>query len=360
MPVDYNAARHLLEKIFTCAELDLLEGSAPPIGEHIRAACDTLFNSRTQAYREVLLGCVIARIQDRTINVRQPYVDQGPHSFSGRSLDERSINPFLQERRIPSSKGPYLSVFRRSVQFDPGTRAGLRDKPGYDALLSVISQLERTTSESDLAALLHYLLYRFAQLREAANVSLSRLHRISLEQYDRLISGLLATRSGGRFPVLVVVATFTAISEFFELDWDISWQTINAADAPSGASGDITISSGGTILLAAEVTERSIDRSRVITTFNTKISPAGIEEYLFFTRPSSVQAEARQQAQQYFAQGHEVNFVETKNWILMSLATMGRKGRDSFNKALLKLIDSPDIPRTLKVAWNGQITAILP
>lgn len=359
MPINPEEARGLLDIAFPQAEQDLLQGSVPQVGEQIRSACDVLFRSHTQAYREVVLGCVIARIQDKSINIRLPYVDQGPDAFSGRSLDERVINPFLQEKRIPSSRGPYLSVFRRSVQFDLGIRPGLRDKTGYDAFLTVISYLKSASQDSELLLLLRHLLYKFAELRETSDVPISRLQRISLEQYDILTSGLLATSSGGRFPVLLVVATFSAIKEFFDLDWTIAFQGINVADTASGAGGDITITSGSRIVMAVEVTERPIDRTRVAATFNTKIAPAGIEDYLFFVRSSGVAPEARQQARQYFAQGHEVNFLEIKDWILMSLATMGMRGRASFNSALVGLLEAPDVLRTMKVAWNEQIAGLI-
>jgi hypothetical protein len=358
MSINYIAARSLLDEIFLQVEKELLNGSTPIVDGSVQSACDKIFASPTQAYREVLLGCLIARIQDRDVNIRQPYIDQGSHAFSGRSLDERVVNPFLHDNRIPGSRGPYLSVFRRSVQFDNSTRAGLRDKDGYDALLTVIAYIESTSEDAKLLELLRYILYRFIELREEAEISLSRIQRISLEQYDALISGLLATPSGGRFPVLLVVATFKAIKSFFNLDWEITWQGINVADRASGAGGDITVKRNNEVMMAAEVTERPVDRSRIVTTFNTKIAPSGLEDYLFFVKLSGVDSEAKKQVRQYFAQGHEVNFLEIKDWIINCLATIGSRGRAVFNKELLNLLDAPDIPRTLKVAWNSQIDGI--
>lgn len=359
MPIDYVAARKLLDEVFALAEDDLLKDVQPTLSEPVRLACDVLFRSRTQAYREVLLGCVIARIQEKSINIRQPYVEQGPNAFSGRTLDERVINPFLREKQIPSSGGPYLSVFRRSVQFDTSIRGGLRDKSSYDAFLTVIAYLQLLEQDPKLIEFLRYLLYKFAELREKASIPLSKLQRISLPQYAELLSGLLAVPSGGRFPVLLAIATFLTIKEFFGLDWNITWQGINVADAASGAGGDISIRSAEKTLMAAEVTERPIDKSRVIATFNTKIAPIGIEDYLFLVKLSKVEEDAKEQAHRYFAQGHEVNFLEIKDWILMSLATMGKKGRTIFNKTLVDLLEAPDTPRTLKVAWNGQVARIV-
>ena len=355
MPIDYDVAGSLLEGAFAQAERHLLAGTAPATFPFLVENCDLIFQSNTQAYREALLGCAIARIQDKSINIRLPYVDQGTDAFSGRSLDERVINPFLQERQIPSTRGPYLSVFRRSVLFEPSTRAGLRDKEGFDAFLNIIEHLLSVPGDAELNAVLRYLLFPFTLLREAANVPVTRLQRISLEQYDVLISGLLATPSGGRFPMLLVITTFLAVKDFFGLDWEIAWQGINVADTASGAGGDITITTGEQTVMAVEVTERAVDRSRVVATFNTKIASAGIEDYLFFVRSPDVEPAARQQARQYFAQGHEVNFVEIKNWILTLLATMGSKGRNGFNRSLIELLESDDVPTAMKTAWNDQI-----
>jgi hypothetical protein len=121
--------------------------------------------------------------------------------------------------------------------------------------------------------------------------------------------------------------------------------------------GDITIAEDGKILMAVEVTERAVDRARVVSTFNTKIAPFGIEDYLFFSKTPD--PDARRQANQYFAQGHEVNFLKIKKWILMNMASMGKRGRAAFNANLLDLLGREDVPRQLKVAWNDQVNKIL-
>ena len=125
MPIEYDAARAELETAFDSAESSLLTGqSVDAPNRHVVEALDIVFSSNTQAFREVLLGCLLARIQDKAINVRRPYVSQGDDAYNGRTLDERVVNPVLQGKRIPSSRGPFLSVFRRSVEFRLITRDG--------------------------------------------------------------------------------------------------------------------------------------------------------------------------------------------------------------------------------------------
>ncbi len=356
--IDLKVARATLEELFTSVQADLLSQTAPPIPAVLAPAFDGLFATNIQSYREALLGCALARLQNRTINVRLPYAGQGENAFNARTLDEEAVNPFLQEHRIPSSRGPYLAMFRRNFRFEASMRQGQRSKEAFDTFLALIAALQNRNDEADLRAFTVYLLYKFAKLREAAEVPLSRLQRISLEQYETLIGSLLTTPSGGRLPVVLVVAAFRTIKDFFGKDWAIEYQGINVADGATGVGGDITIKNEGRIIFAAEVTERPLERARVVATFNTKIAPNGIEDYLFFVPLNTLSPQARQQAQQYFAQGHEVNFLEIKGWVLTSLATMGKQGRKLFNAHLLALMNDPTMPRQLKVAWNDYIAAL--
>jgi len=360
MPItlDYDAARQVLEEAFRRAEEDLLADREPKAPRDFRQNIESIFASSVQAYREVLLGCLVARSLDRGLDVHLPYTSQGELAFSGRSLDERVINPILHEERIPCTRGPYLSVFRRSVRFDNTVRDGLRDKAGYDALLKALDKVQSCSSEKKLRGFLTCVAFAFLKLREAASVPLSRLRMVSLEQCDTLIDLLIGKPSGGRFPVMLAVAAFSAIRERFGLDWEIEAQGINVADSASGAGGDITISVQGEVLMAAEVTERALDRSRVLATFNTKIAPSDIEDYLFLVKEKPSNAGVLEQARQYFAQGHDVNFLKIKHWIVGTLASLGRQGRQAFLANLIDQVDDQDTPRALKVAWNECVAVI--
>jgi hypothetical protein len=358
--LNYNRARNVLEEAFREVEADLRQGRpAPDVPDFVVRACATIFQSETQSYREVLLGCIVAKILDHSVNVRQPYARQGPKAFGARSLDQKVINPFLQDHQIPASRGAYLAVFRRSVQFVPQTKEGLRDQRGYDAFLEVLGYLEGVADDARLGAFLRFVLRRFAELREAAQVTVNRLQRLSLPQYDALIAGLLALQSGGRLPVLLVQATVLAMRETLGLNWEIISQGINVADRPVGVGGDITIARRGTPVLVIEVTEQPVDRARLVATFRTKISPAALTDYLFVQRAAEIPPELLQQAQQYFAQGHEVSFVEIRRWVLDVLAAIGREGRNAFLRTIQDLIDSADIPGWLKAAWNELIARIV-
>ncbi|MGH9326518.1 MAG: hypothetical protein ACRD2B_07515 [Terriglobia bacterium] len=43
----------------------------------------------------------------------------------------------------------------------------------------------------------------------------------------------------------------------------------------------------------------------------------------------------------------------------MCLATVGRRGRNTFNRRLLGLVDDPEMPSSVKVGWNRQIEKLV-
>lgn len=358
MELDYEAAKTTLSTIFDEAEAAFQASENPGTSEKAVAKdLAAIFTSKTQAYREAFIGTILARLQDKNINLTLPYVKHGPTAYHARELDQSAINPFLKEKQIPSSGGPFLSSLRRGIKFTKSTAVGIRDKIAYSAFVRLVKHAQSINDDQELHKLLHVVLYQFVQLREASTVSVAHVNRLSIPQYETLIDGLLKVPSGGRFPVYLVVATLQALNETLKLAWDIQHQGINVADAADSQAGDITISVNSKVLLAAEVTERVVEKSRVVSTFASKIGPHGIEDYIFFVKfkASGADPEAVRQAQQYFAQGHEVSFVDIKTWCLNTLVSFGKGARLAFNTKMAGLLEATDVPAKMKVAWNDQI-----
>lgn len=356
--LEYEQAERHLRSAIDMAEHDALVGghNFPQDEDSYSHDLNVLFASSTQAFREALVGCILARLNDPTIDASKPYVKHGANAYNGRTLCSKVVTPILRDKQIPVSTGPFLSALRRGVRFTETMRIGIRDQDAFTAFLSIVGHINRL-DEDLLTSLLVKFCIRFVGLREAANVRISKLQRISHEQYGILIDGLLKISSGGRFPMFLAEALFHAICLAFELDWKIIVQGINVSDSASGAGGDVEIWRGDELVLAAEITERRIDTTRVQATFQSKISPFSIQDYLFLVT-NDADAEAIAQARRYFIQGHEVNFVNLRDYILMMLVSVGSHGRERFNRVLTERIENADTPTTLKVAWNAQITRL--
>lgn len=346
-------AQELLEVTFALAEEAARENAEVTFSEDVILATDRLFSSVTQAYREALIGCAVARVIDPEIDIHLPATEDGDKAFSGRSLADNVITPFMRGRSVPVSVSPYLSSLRGGAKFVEGGEPRIqRDKEGFAALVSLVDFLANHDQEVARSYLI-YLLRRFISLRDQNNIALKKIAKPSLEQFARLVEGLLSTKSGGRFPMLLAVATFQTLNECHSLGWEIEWQGINVADKASGAVGDITIKKDGEVVLGVEVTERPVDGGRVTWIFNQKVSPVGLDDYLFLT---TVQPDptALTVARSYTAVGHEMNFVILDTWIVNILSVLGGC-RPVFQAKVLDLLNSKETPSELKVAWNNQM-----
>ncbi len=353
-----NEAVEILRESFQLAEDDHRERAAANVPEAIAETTKRLFTSVTQAYREALVGCAIARVIDQDIDIRLPATADGEHAFSGRSLADNVVTPFLRDRAIAISASPYLSALRGGAKFVKGGAPRIqRDKEGFDALVAVVDYL-RALGVDEAKTYLCYLLRQFIELREAGVIALKKIAKPNLDQLGNLVAGLLTVKSGGRIPALLATALFQTVSECHSLDWDVQFQGINVADKASGAVGDITILKAGTIVLGVEVTERPIDQARVTLTFNQKVSPSGVADYLFITT-AKPEKEALEAARRYTGVGHEMNFVPLESWLIHNLAIVGPACRALFQAKMIDLLSAQGTSADLRVAWNDKMDQAL-
>jgi hypothetical protein len=356
--IDYNEAREVLTKEYERAEVLFGDGQTVAVPDEVAQAIARVFQSNTESHKEVLIGLAIARILDPEIDLHLPYVKLGENAFNARELDQRVINPFLRNHAVPCTTGPYLNTFRRSVIFNEATAKGVRDTESYTGILSFITALEDANADT-ARSYLRYLMIGFVNLREAANILLVDVRRISLDQYSAIIDGLLPLQTGGWLPVLLAVATLQTLTECFGLGWRIEWQGINVADRARGEAGDISVYHGDEPKFSIEVTEREVDRNRVTYVFDTKIAPNGLDDYLFFYTATEPTAEAREAARRYFAQGHDVNLISIRDWIITTLTTIGPQCRRMFTEQFRELLNTQGVPAALKHAWNEQLRGLV-
>lgn len=355
---DPAAARGLLERAFAEAEALFANGLEPPTDAGIAARLDVVFASATQAFREVLAGCALVRLVDPGFDIRLPYANHGDRAFNGRTLDEQVVNPFLQARGVPCSRGPYLSTFRRSVRFVPETGQGIRDKTAYAGFLDVVTALEDADTAA-AASLLLAIAYRFVRLRERERIDLVRVNRMSLPQFRTLLGHLLGTPSGGLIPVMIATAVLRGVAQHAGLGWTIECQGINVADRASGVGGDVTVSQDGRVLFAVEVTERPIDEARLVSTFRTKIAVHSLSQYVFLHTGAPPTDEALRAAERYFSQGHDIVFFAVADWAATTVGTFGPDCRALCLHDLVEQLGVPGVRAFVRMAWNDALQKVI-
>jgi hypothetical protein len=350
-----ESADALLRETFDVALADYEADTGVTVPPEVEADTERLFESATATFREILIGQALLRAVDADAEIHLVRKDQGS-TVTGRTITEQIVTPYMQAQSVPVLKNPFLSAGRGALRLEPGGESRTyRDKEAFNRLVSVITYLRAPDREA-AKGYLRYLLKRFIVLRESANIPLTEVPRLSLEQYATITVELLKIPSGGRMPALVGVALLQTISDVFGLHWELEWQGINVSDKSSGAVGDITVRSGGAIILGLEVTERPVGEARVADTFSAKIGPNMLADYLFvLTREPN--DDARAVARRLFSMGHEVNFVRIDEWTRNVLSTVGPAGRSIFQGRIRALLSAGGVPNVLKVGWNQAVSA---
>ena len=101
---------------------------------------------------------------------------------------------------------------------------------------------------------------------------------------------------------------------------------------------------------------KMLSRGRVAATFEQKIAPNMLEDYLFVTT-TQPETDAVQAAHNYTGVGHEINFVQLQPWLINNLATIGPRCRGIFQTRMLTLLESQNAD--LKVIWNEMMDAAI-
>ena len=312
-------------------------------------------NSKTATFREILIGQSLLRCVDADAEIHLVRKDQGS-TVTGRTITEQIVTPFMQSQSVPVLKGgPYLSAGRGDLRLEVGGESRkYGDKEAFNRLVSVIGYL-RQSNQDGAREYLRHLLKRFIVLRESANIKLTEVPRLSLEQYATIITELLKIPSGGRMSALIGVALLQTMRSVFDLPWEVEWQGINVPDKSSGAVGDITVRSGGSIILGLEVTERQVGEARVSDTFTDKIAPNKLVDYLFVLTKEPNE-NARAVTRKLFIRGHEVNFVRIEEWTRNVLSIVGSSGRSIFQQNMIAQLGAAGVPNALKVGWNQAVS----
>jgi hypothetical protein len=319
------------------------------------AEFNKLFSSKTQSMKEALLGCALMHYTDQSVNIRQPYLKLGENAFSGRTLDQKVINPFLTKEDFSCTNGPYLAVFRRKINFTPELENIFKDKEAYKTMLGFISKLEQYKSKEEIETFIIALLVEFIKARNESKIPVFKLRANSIDQFRTYLTNFLEIKSGGLIPVLITVAFFQTVNEVFTFNWEITWRGINVADKAKGDEGDITIKENNKTILAVEITERPIDANRIISTINTKVMKNELKTYLFIYTTKKPDEKAQKTANSYFSTGIEINFANIMDLIINFFIIFDNNVRKVFSEKLFLLIDSNDTPVNIKKAWNDNI-----
>ena len=110
-------------------------------------------NIKNRACLRLLLACSLAKVHNPNVDIRKPYTEIGtPDAYSGRSLDEKHLGPFLNKHKLPTnSTTAFLTPALRnmSVTLTPDLNLEGRPPELYKTTLQLLTDVytEKVSAE---------------------------------------------------------------------------------------------------------------------------------------------------------------------------------------------------------------------
>lgn len=245
----------------------------------------------------LLMSCLLGKLDKPHVDPRKPYTEiGGTDSFSGRTYDERYLNKFINEHRLPvNPTTAFLTPTLRNIDHPLSTDRQLVGRP-RDLYKKTLELLEDVAEQRIAADVLFVETVRVLLLlrdeKQARMASLlGALERtkdslpLSTESIVTLISQHLACKNASRLPVLIVAAVYEAAGTRLAESM-FTLNSHNAADLQTGSLGDVEICLVGddSVVTAYEMKMKRVTLDDIDAAV-TKIAraPTRIHNYLFVT-----------------------------------------------------------------------------
>ena len=250
-----------------------------------------------RAGARLLMSCLLGKLDKPNVDPRKPYTEiGGTDSFSGRTYDERYINKFINEHRLPvNPTTAFLTPTLRNINQPLTTERELIGRP-RDLYKKTLELLEDVAEKRIAADVLFVETVRVLMLLRDEKIArmaslLGALARtedalpLSSETIVTLISQHIACKNASRLPVLVVAAAYEAAGSRLSENI-LPLNSHNAADLQTGSLGDVEICLIGedSVVTAYEMKMKRVTHDDIETAV-TKIarSHSKIHNYLFIT-----------------------------------------------------------------------------
>jgi hypothetical protein len=332
------------------------------IPEQVQAAIAACINSETKTYRYVLPTQILGKLTDPGVDI---FCVQAQGAANGgwdaRSLCHKAVVEFDRENAmvLGGSAEPYLNNPLRIPRLDSSHRTQQKDKAGFDSLLVVLAHANKSSAacEEVFAAVLKAIKSRL----EVTQVLFPVPNRLSLEQAMELMSRYLHERTGGARLQAVATALFDSIGSGFSLYARVESDSVNAADASTGAVSDIRcLDAAGKIVLAVEVKDRDLSVSQM----QDKLPEARqqeVRELLFLIRgevPEDQRQPVSEIVSREFSTGHNLHVHDFEAFARSVLVLMGEEGRRRFVQAIGSRLDQQGLDLTDRQAWRDLLIGL--
>ncbi len=250
-----------------------------------------------RAGARVILACALAKLLEPEVDIRKPYTEIGTaDAYSGRYYDEKYIDPFARENRLPvNSTTAWLTPALRNISAPLAAPMRIVGSPRkmYEELILLLDDVHtgKITAEELLTEGIRMLLLirneRDERIKQLLNDLSSSDHEtpLSSEEIVDLVRRHMDSPRSSRLPVLVVTAAYlSAAQQLGEMAKPLLYH--NAADAQTGAIGDIeiTLIANDNVITTYEIKDKVVTSADIdIALEKLTASNKRPENYLFVT-----------------------------------------------------------------------------
>jgi DNA adenine methylase len=238
-----------LEKIYHAATKNVQKAyiKDAEVNQKIVSVCQC---DRNKAPIRYLLSAMLAKIDDETIDTRQPYPNLGNHSFAGRSIDETIIQPLIHKYQLPcNDTTAFLTPAFRTIESALTKSAFDKCRPAYVYydMIDILDYVEEHPQEAQnvlkriLAVLTSIKMTRENRVSQLVDeLSRGEKQELASEEITTLLQQHLQCKGSSRLPVLMITAAYLAVQH---LTGETTKPLLahNAADRQTGAIGDVEI-----------------------------------------------------------------------------------------------------------------------
>ena len=322
-----------------------------------------ILNSSTKSYHYVLPTQLLVKLIDSKLDCRSLQTAfNSDGTFDARTIAHKVIVPFDKANHnvLGGSNEPYVNNPLRYPAVIAEYRNQQKNQRDWDLLVKILGKIQAVNSSEFTMNYFRSVLYQIYLKLADIQVTYPTPSRISLANTVKLISDFSNEKSGGDILETLTSALFQTIGTEFDLFDEVKRSKVNASDASTGLSADIECWSNNTIVLAAEVKDKTLN----LTQFKNTIESARtnkITEILLIAEKGIIEKEKTEledRVNKEFTSGQNVYIENFHSFAIGILVLLGESGRVKYLNNIGPELDRVNSNISLRKKWAELLSKV--
>lgn len=191
----------------------------------------------------VLLTSAMYKVKVPSQDIRN-HQAQLPNGYSGRSLDNRHVTPFLRKHAFPApqSSGWLTRSLEQSAPYDSKYGGNMQPPALKQAFLRLIAEINICSDRAQKIG--EEIFRRLLKLRDASDIQLPVPGGLTIDQICKILGQHFQAKNSARLPEIAIHAVYEAMMPQLKRFADMKLKSLRTHTAPDSQAheiGDITI-----------------------------------------------------------------------------------------------------------------------